>query len=173
MKLNLFFIAGCMLLLTPLPVEAQLPNEVMVVRFVVGGEYPIPLDHVRNISFEDGDRMTISMLDYQDSFFISDVQNLVFTTSPILHRPDVEVNPGLNIYPNPVIDLLTVKYVQADDLPVLVQIYDLNGRLVLLRSATADEASSGLSFPAGQLSPGLYLVRLQAGTQIFSSKFIK
>lgn len=173
MKLNFFFIAGCMFLLTPLPVAAQHPNEALLVSFTSGGEYSIPLDHIRNITFTSDDRMTVSVLDYTDSFFISDLQNLVFVTSPILHQPDLEVDPGLTIYPNPVTDLLTIKFVQADDLPVLVQVYDLNGKLVLHRSATADEAASGFTLPASQMNPGLYLVRLQAGTRFFSSKFIK
>lgn len=73
---------------------------------------------------------------------------------------------GFNMYPNPVKDMLTM---EANDIITKLQIYNLLGQEVMLRSLNTSQVQLDVS----QLKTGVYIVKVQAGNQVASYNLIK
>lgn len=84
-------------------------------------------------------------------------------------------NLTARIFPNPVKDLLQVEYTLENRAICTLGIYDVNGKR--LRSVFPGRVKpAGLyreSIPVGDLSPGVYVIRLEAGTQSFTKAFVR
>ncbi|MDR0713639.1 MAG: T9SS type A sorting domain-containing protein [Bacteroidales bacterium] len=80
---------------------------------------------------------------------------------------ETEENTGLVIYPNPVEDVLYIRY--ENSAPETAEIFDAKGRLLLKLKITAkSEAVNVSSLPAGA-----YILRLTERNNIKNIKFIK
>lgn len=73
----------------------------------------------------------------------------------------------INIYPNPVSDILY--YTTNEDKPVLIQIFDLTGKLMRTKKATEKEGTINIS----ELNKGIYLVKININNDISTYKIIK
>ena len=77
---------------------------------------------------------------------------------------------SLEIYPNPVRDLMNLNYqIQSDE--ALLVIYDLSGKVVFSRNLDADNTKAELNL-AG-LEKGFYLVRINDGSDVITKKIVK
>ncbi|MEL6842970.1 MAG: T9SS type A sorting domain-containing protein, partial [Bacteroidota bacterium] len=76
-------------------------------------------------------------------------------------EPTATITP----YPNPVRDRLFVRSAEGE-LPISIQIYDLQGRLV-------SQVSAKDNITLTQLSPGMYLYAISMKQQIFRGRFHK
>ncbi len=84
----------------------------------------------------------------------------------------------IQVFPNPIADILNVKYDLIENQEVTIQLYDLNGRLVHV-FCSAEKRESGqhterLAFPSG-LSAGTYMLQLsttkgRVGLQVFKTE---
>jgi hypothetical protein len=82
--------------------------------------------------------------------------------------------PNINVYPNPLNDYGTIAFDLASSADVTVQIFNLSGQLV--REIKENNLSSGnnqIGFDAADLPKGAYIIRLNAGDKVETSKFIK
>jgi len=82
-------------------------------------------------------------------------------------------NIDVKITPNPVSDVATIRFNMANKSNIGFQIYDLQGKLVKTINLSNQPAGTNeLSIDASALGAGTYLIRMTAGTQQSSSKFV-
>lgn len=92
-----------------------------------------------------------------------------FSTVPLKMAP-VESLPQLNIYPNPVSDVLSINLNHTAMLPAGGEIYDSYGRLLKTFRMVAENQT----VEVGNLAPGNYLITIvDAGGFLMQSKFTK
>lgn len=80
----------------------------------------------------------------------------------------------VSIYPNPVTgDSIQIKLKLVPNTPVDITIFDAQGRLVEEYSHQLNWLNNPLEYDLSKLQPGLYLMRINTGTQIATLKFVK
>lgn len=79
-----------------------------------------------------------------------------------------------DVFPNPANEMINIrfKYSEVSYNDALIEIYDLNGRLILQENCILHEQSQQ-SFNIQELNKGLYIIRLQADGFQLLKKFIK
>jgi hypothetical protein len=88
-------------------------------------------------------------------------------------NPIVASNIKVNITPNPVSDVATIRYSIENDSPVLFQVYNLQGQLVKnINLGNQPAGSNEMSFDSSDLGSGTFLIRMNAGNQQTTSKFV-
>jgi len=81
---------------------------------------------------------------------------------------------NIKIIGNPVNDKLTFSYISPATQSVDVKVYDMSGRIVLKNKVNSLEGSNVISLPlSSTLTTGMYIVEVNNGTELQSSKFIK
>jgi hypothetical protein len=101
-----------------------------------------------------------------------------FETNKYLSVPDSDpmpilAQPSLNIYPNPVVNFANINYTLPVSSKVIVNVYDLNGRMV----RTIDLSNQGVgihqaSIDCNTLERGAYFLQLIAGKESTTAKFV-
>ncbi|TSA36178.1 MAG: T9SS C-terminal target domain-containing protein [Porphyromonadaceae bacterium] len=82
-------------------------------------------------------------------------------------------NIDVKITPNPVSDVAIIRYNMENNSNIDFQIYDLQGKLVKTINLSNQPAGANeLSIDASAFGAGTYLIRMTAGTQQASSKFV-
>lgn len=85
----------------------------------------------------------------------------------------------LKSYPNPFKDEveISIKNDNATDQKIRLEIFDLVGRKIKEWNLNVEKDSSikwnGMSSDGKQISPGIYVLRLQSGSETISSKLVK
>ncbi len=80
---------------------------------------------------------------------------------------------SLAIYPNPASDHLAVTFELENNVPVLVSLFDLNGKLIQQTSETGlNNGSQTIHLNTQSLIRGTYLVKISAGNEISTAKLI-
>jgi hypothetical protein len=113
--------------------------------------------------------MDVSLI-YADYYFIEALMRHQGLINPALSTCEfVGITPTeielLANYPNPFNPQTTIPYVLLNRTAVTFEVYDIKGRLVRsLEGGIKEPGMHQLQFNAGQLSSGIYLVRLRAGS---------
>ena len=86
-----------------------------------------------------------------------------------------ENTASLNIYPNPAVNQIGIQYYLAQSQHVRLSLMDLSGKQVtVLIDQQQQSGTYTESFPLGnQIPAGVYIVRLEAGDQVFAKKIVK
>lgn len=95
--------------------------------------------------------------------------SLFFTGTP---EQPVDTESSLTIYPNPANLVLNIDYQTQSTEQTTLQLLDLSGKLI--ESYAYGNAGSGTlktELPTSQLAPGVYLLKVNSGTEIFLKKF--
>jgi len=102
------------------------------------------------------------------SNFVVNISGWDITVScQTLSTPDFNTD-DINIYPNPVSDLLNISSKAALDQLI---IYDLNGKVIV--DTKAMNQDKNYTVDLSQLSSGLYLMKLKSGKQTVTKRIIK
>lgn len=81
---------------------------------------------------------------------------------------------AFEIYPNPAVDKIYVRFSPSKSGSYLFRVYDMTGREVVpSQTGIAYIGQNGLNTLVGYLSPGAYVVRLEVGDEIYYDRFIK
>jgi hypothetical protein len=95
-------------------------------------------------------------------------------------RTGVEMIKGaglsLSIHPNPFNETTTINYLVPNAAKISISIYDLTGRIITtLLDAEQNHGENSFTFQASKynLSPGLYILKLQIGVAIYTRKLVK
>ena len=84
------------------------------------------------------------------------------------------ITNNFKIIGNPVNDKLTFSYTSSATQLVDVKVYDMSGRIVLNNKVTSLEGNNVISLPlSSTFKAGMYIVEVNNGTEIQSSKFVK
>ena len=79
----------------------------------------------------------------------------------------------LGVYPNPVMDMLTVQYSLPHATMLHTRIMDMQGKQVLTFPAESSAGLHLIKIPVQNLSSGEYILQLLTGDQVVQRKFIK
>ncbi len=97
-------------------------------------------------------------------------KQMLFTTGV-----DEKVKSGFNaaVYPNPVSDVMNVVVNPGKSKSVLITLLDLSGRSVVTRryDLQSDDLST-LQIPVHELKSGMYMVKIQSGSNVISRKVV-
>jgi hypothetical protein len=82
-------------------------------------------------------------------------------------RPDDKLLADVQVFPNPITDQISVKYVLSRSATVSVKVMDVLGNdVITLVSPRIESGEQSLSYPiANKLQRGFYFVRVVAGTE--------
>lgn len=90
-----------------------------------------------------------------------------------LNNGDAQLVTNLSIYPNPVADIATLNLQMIENVEVSIQVFDMNGRLVQdLPQGKLSVGEHNIELNVGNSAEGTYLVRIQAGIQSQTIRFI-
>ena len=144
--------------------------------------YPMPVP----IRFKNNAQDTTVVLDHTFSGQTFDFA-LPFIADSLLFDPELWILRGSNtvlsvqaatlvegrawIAPNPVGEEAWLYWGATGHGPMLLEIFDNTGRLV--RAAAGHATNSRMQLPAYGLSPGVYVVRARAGSEVLQLRFVK
>ena len=88
--------------------------------------------------------------------------------------PTVTIENKLNMYPNPVRDEAKVRFQLNENANVSYQVYDMSGRMVKMESLGffSQGIEHEVNVTVNELAKGAYVLRLNAGSQTLSAKFM-
>lgn len=122
----------------------------------------------------------------EEAFFItfglttSDEMMLVFMqyteTDPVGIKEAITTAKEVNVYPNPVSDILNFSYLLEDESQVAIDVYDINGKLVanlMDRREFAGKKFAQINTNAPGWTSGTYFVRLSVNGESISKQIIK
>ncbi len=75
---------------------------------------------------------------------------------------EIELDKAITIYPNPTDGVFTVVYSNQSNLPVVISISDVLGRMVYNNSVTGGDIAENINL--SQYKSGVYFIRLAQGT---------
>jgi len=81
-----------------------------------------------------------------------------------------ELISALSLNPNPSVGSFTIGYSVSQNCTVTADVYDMSGRLSMSRAENADTGIN--SIYVTDMIPGVYLVRLMEGNNVYSGKAI-
>ena len=126
---------------------------------------------IRKLTFSDGNLNVNEMDGTSNLFDISSIRKLDFngiTTEVEIPSQDQLSKTSLQLYPNPVKDVLYVKSDLALDCNWKVEILDLQGKILKKESLTSLK-----SINVSDLKKGMYLCRIYTCNKIENIKFLK
>jgi len=103
---------------------------------------------------------------------------MVETTTTASLEDEVLANGGLQLYPNPVEDVLNINYTLTDSTESSILIYDITGRLIynvtnaLNQTGTYSYKWNRLDNSGKSVSAGMYLLSLKTNTKTVTKKLI-
>jgi len=86
---------------------------------------------------------------------------------------DAEPSGTFRLWPNPAMDALWIEVAQARGAAVQVMVRDLTGRLVIARGSLQANAQGQLLLDLSPLTPGTYVIEVQANGQRWSRRVVK
>ncbi|MBQ6956478.1 MAG: thiol protease/hemagglutinin PrtT [Bacteroidales bacterium] len=108
-------------------------------------------------NFMESNRIITGIVPPQDSIHIN-MENVVEPENPFVGA----------LYPNPASTHVTVSYMLTDDSPAIMQVFDASGRMV--DEIRLSPVCTQVSFPVGNLDPGIYFCRINGYTKKFVVK---
>ena len=87
---------------------------------------------------------------------------------------NIDVAEEISVFPNPVRDNINIRYTVEGSQAVQAQLYDMGGRVVqdLFREANASGHNSRSIALSGQVTTGLYLLKMQMGDKTYFKKLL-
>ena len=79
---------------------------------------------------------------------------------------------SIKVFPNPVSSMATIEYTLHKRSPITITVVDLNGRMVSREQITQGEGTHQYKLDCGSLPRGMYVVSIQTGNSVQTSKFI-
>jgi len=80
---------------------------------------------------------------------------------------------GINVYPNPVSNLLNIRIGLQKEERVIVEIYNMSGRRVYFSNPSSlGKGNLNLIIDAGKFQPGLYSIKVETESSVLSKTFI-
>ncbi|GHT60562.1 hypothetical protein AGMMS50239_09750 [Bacteroidia bacterium] len=78
-----------------------------------------------------------------------------------------------NFYPNPVTDILNLRFNTQEGAETIVSLYELSGREVLRKTCPAENGYRQETLPVSSYPPGTYILRISCGNQYAAEQIVK
>ena len=88
------------------------------------------------------------------------------TSTPII----AGIENALQLYPNPAKNELNIEYTSANNQEVRISLYDLLGKEIAVITDRSMQGKQSINYNTSKLPKGLYLLRLQSGTETITRK---
>jgi len=111
-----------------------------------------------------------------DITVLVDLANQTFTPMAaynVLAVPAELVSNNINIYPNPMMDYVTVEFLSKRSEAVEIMLFDFAGRKLIDESSRLHMGNNKILLPVNYLSKGTYLLRIEGEVTEYSCKLIK
>ncbi len=89
------------------------------------------------------------------------------------HYDKAKYIAGVKLYPNPVVNSATVEFDLTNTVDITASIYDINGRMINNIKLGKLNGKQTISINTSDLSSGMYILQVKAGTETNTTKFIK
>lgn len=106
------------------------------------------------------------------ALFLDDIrfENRIVTGVKMLDQSLVSSH---KVFPNPMTSSATISYTLAQNSNVKLDVYDISGRLVQnVVNGNQAKGEQKATFERGNLTPGVYIYKLQAGSQVETGKIM-
>ena len=113
---------------------------------------------------DDGDQTTVNDVITTDCACEGDVTTGI---------DDTDTKDGMRLWPNPATDALWLQVDHARGAAVTVMVRDLTGRLVIAQASLLANAQGQLLVDLSPLTPGTYVIEVQANGQRWSRRVVK
>ncbi|MFI5163935.1 MAG: glycosyl hydrolase family 18 protein [Bacteroidia bacterium] len=100
------------------------------------------------------------------------INQIISTTTSVQKTQANEVK--LDIYPNPVTDLITMHLEFPENGMISLSLYDITGRVIYkIEKAVDEQPSYQLSIPVSNLNSGIYFLKLETASSVLIRKIMK
>jgi len=148
-----------------------LQSQTMYVRQTSGAQTAYTLSNIKKMSFSSGNLSVSKTTEIPDTYALSGIRYLNFqdltTNISMVEKQEVAVQ----VYPNPVVDVLNIRISKAVSQAYFIQILSVDGREVYKEKINPRNKVYQINIST--LPQGLYLFRINNGTTIETTKFIK
>lgn len=100
---------------------------------------------------------------------------IIFLYEPYLVGIDEESTDNqkqLKVYPNPARNNLSVEISNSNDSPLILNIYDISGKLLKSQEIKNVTSKDVISIPINKLGEGIYVLKIQQSGETYYSKFV-
>lgn len=145
--------------------------KTMIVSEWGGTEAMFTMTNIRKLVFTSGS-LNIVKYDNSDNLFnVEDIQHLTFSDVEVgIDEPIYVENKTLEIYPNPVDDVLNVDLTGVKDNNGIIRIYNLKGKVLLENKL---DVTGVVPVNLKSLSSGIYLLTYSNAVEVKTVKIIK
>lgn len=151
-------------------VDGSIPENI-----TPGEDYSYTFTHTLSEDYKVDDIHIVGLLSKFGSspsnFGAREIVNSNITGLYFVDIAEEEAKIGLNMYPNPATDLVSVQFDLLKNEDVSIKLYNNLGQLVLTQNqGTMERGIKTLAINTSELSTGLYHVNLNIGDKLFSKK---
>ncbi len=141
----------------------------MNVKAINGTNTTYVLSSIRKLTFPSTGNMTVTKTTAgTDNYTLSAVRNLNFNLRTDIENIEDSGRKTMNLYPNPVIDVLSIQLTTAGSQTATIELLTIDGKLLYKAYL-----SGNIQINVSQFQQGIYLCRIIDGTNVETSKFIK
>jgi hypothetical protein len=138
----------------------------------IGTQDEYYLSNVRKMSFSEGNLIVSSKNGQEDKHSLTEIKYLNFNNLITeFHELLPSENAELQLYPNPVKDVLNLKNTTENKEGISIIIHSTDGKTVYFKAL--DNKADNFQINVSGLPKGIYLLRISNGKAVKSSKFIK
>ena len=152
-------------------IYAQLQTA-LVVNEKSGAKSSFPLTNLSKLTFNSGNVIINKKDGNINGFVMSNVRYFDFSGTTSLSQINSMTN-NMVLYPNPVRDMLQVRYESTLDENVQIRIFDIQGKTIILQNMKTQTGTNYINIPFDSFQRGLYFCQLQNGLKSEIAKFIK
>ena len=152
-------------------IYAQLQTA-LVVNEKSGAKSSLPLTNLSKLTFNSGNVIINKKDGNINGFVMSNVRYFDFSGTTSLSQINSMTN-NMVLYPNPVRDMLQVRYESGSDENVQIRVFDIQGKTIILENMKTQTGANYINIPFDSFQRGLYFCQLQNGLKSEIAKFIK
>ncbi len=110
---------------------------------------------------------------YCQNGYVSDYTSTDTFTTASLRLSNTEPISAFEVYPNPTMGLLSIRYTTRADAKVTVTVFDMSGNQFMQENFQAEPGTTVKSMDCSGLPGGLYFVEMETGTEKLFQKFVR
>jgi hypothetical protein len=151
------------------PLQGQ---TMLNVKATGGSNTAYALSGIRKLTFPTTGNMSVSKYNGSvDNYLLAGVRYVNFNDIGTgIEAPTNDTKGVLYLYPNPVVDILTIQFVSTGSKTANVELLSIEGKLLYKGQING---TSSYQINVSQFRQGIYLCQVSNGTSIKTTKFLK
>lgn len=145
----------------------------LTIKEKTGTQTSFALKEVNKLTFNSGNIIVTKKNGNNNGFAISKVQFLNFTNLTAIDPVSKGQFGSMLLYPNPVRDILQIRYESSNEEKVRIEIINVQGQVIAQQNEICQAGSNYYSIPFYTFQNGIYLCRIHNGSNTEIAKFIK